>query len=107
MSFKTSSPEFTLQAGQGKLLARVHHARHNGLGFRIGDSIGCLRDLCFALIEIFGRKGNVPPPHIHHRGDETFYILEGEMTASVGLRSCRHAKFELVAEPNQAQSGFL
>ena len=37
----------------------------------------------FALIEVVGRKGNVPPPHIHHREDETFYILEGEMTASV------------------------
>jgi quercetin dioxygenase-like cupin family protein len=37
----------------------------------------------FALIELVGRKGNVPPPHIHHREDETFYILEGEMTASV------------------------
>src|SRR5262250_577537 len=37
----------------------------------------------FALQEQVGRKGNVPPPHIHHREDETFYILEGEMTASV------------------------
>ena len=37
----------------------------------------------FALIELVGRKGNVPPPHIHHREDETFYILEGAMTASV------------------------
>ena len=35
------------------------------------------------MIEVVGRKGNVPPPHIHHREDETFYILEGEMTASV------------------------
>ena len=24
----------------------------------------------FALIEAVARKGNVPPPHIHHRGDE-------------------------------------
>ena len=38
----------------------------------------------FALIEAVGRKGNVPPPHIHRREDETFYILEGEITASVG-----------------------
>jgi len=37
----------------------------------------------FALIEGVTRKGNVPPPHIHHGGDETYYILEGEMTASV------------------------
>jgi quercetin dioxygenase-like cupin family protein len=38
----------------------------------------------FALIEGLTRKGNVPPPHIHHREDESFYILEGEMTASIG-----------------------
>jgi len=37
----------------------------------------------FALLEAVARKGNVPPPHIHRREDETFYILEGEMTASV------------------------
>jgi quercetin dioxygenase-like cupin family protein len=37
----------------------------------------------FALIEGVARKGNVPPPHIHTREDETFYILEGEMTATV------------------------
>jgi quercetin dioxygenase-like cupin family protein len=43
----------------------------------------------FALIEVLGRKGNVPPPHIHHREDETFYILEGEMTASVGGRTIK------------------
>src|SRR6516165_11674494 len=38
----------------------------------------------FALIEAVARKGNVPPPHIHHREDETFYIVEGEMTVTVG-----------------------
>jgi quercetin dioxygenase-like cupin family protein len=38
----------------------------------------------FALIEAIARKGNVPPPHIHHREEETFYVLEGEMTVTVG-----------------------
>jgi quercetin dioxygenase-like cupin family protein len=38
----------------------------------------------FALIALSSRKGNVPPPHIHHREDETFYVLEGEMTFSAG-----------------------
>jgi quercetin dioxygenase-like cupin family protein len=38
----------------------------------------------FSLIEGVTRKGNVPPPHIHHREDETFYIVEGEMTVTVG-----------------------
>jgi quercetin dioxygenase-like cupin family protein len=43
----------------------------------------------FALIEAVARKGNVPPPHIHHREEETFYVLEGEMTVSVGDRKIK------------------
>jgi len=35
-------------------------------------------------VEQVARKGNVPPRHIHHREDETFYVIEGEMTFSVG-----------------------
>ena len=35
-------------------------------------------------MEQVARKGNVPPRHIHHREDETFYVVEGEMTFSVG-----------------------
>jgi len=43
----------------------------------------------FALIEAVARKGNVPPPHIHHREDETFYVLEGEVEVSVGDRTIK------------------
>jgi quercetin dioxygenase-like cupin family protein len=47
----------------------------------------------FALIEALARKGNVPPRHIHHREDETFYVLEGEITVSVGDRTIKgHAR---------------
>ncbi len=31
----------------------------------------------FALFEVDSPAGNGPPPHIHRREDETFYILEG------------------------------
>ena len=41
----------------------------------------------FALVEAVGRKGNVPPRHIHHREDEIYYILEGEIVFSVGDRT--------------------
>ena len=37
----------------------------------------------FALLEVVGRRGNVPPPHIHRREDEIFYVLEGEVVFSV------------------------
>ena len=43
----------------------------------------------FALIEAVARKGNVPPAHIHHREDEIFYVLEGEVVVSVGDRTIK------------------
>jgi quercetin dioxygenase-like cupin family protein len=32
----------------------------------------------YALFEVATRPGAGPPPHIHHREDESFYVLEGE-----------------------------
>src|SRR6516165_7291536 len=43
----------------------------------------------FALIEAVGKKGNVPPPHIHHREDELFYVLEGEIVVTVEDRTIK------------------
>ena len=43
----------------------------------------------FALIEAVARRGNVPPPHIHHWEDEMFYVLEGEVVVSVGDRTIK------------------
>src|SRR5215469_1281374 len=53
----------------------------------------------FALQEQVGRKGNVPPPHIHHREDETFYVLEGEMTFSIGDRTIKATPGTMVFAP--------
>ena len=36
------------------------------------------------VIEQVARQGNGPPLHVHHREDEWFYILEGELTFWVG-----------------------
>lgn len=38
----------------------------------------------FTLIDMVAKKGNGPPRHIHHREDEAFYLLEGEVTIFVG-----------------------
>jgi len=53
----------------------------------------------FALIEAVARKGNVPPPHIHHREEETFYVLEGEMTFSVGGQTIKATPGTMVCLP--------
>ena len=37
-----------------------------------------------AVVETHDVTGGGPPPHIHHREDETFQILEGDYEFSVG-----------------------
>ncbi len=36
-----------------------------------------------ALLDERGRCGHMPPLHVHRRDDETFYVLEGELTLFV------------------------
>jgi len=60
----------------------------------------------FALIEVLGRKGNVPPPHIHHREDETFYILEGAMSASVGGQTIKGTAGSMIFLPRNVVHWF-
>jgi mannose-6-phosphate isomerase-like protein (cupin superfamily) len=37
-----------------------------------------------ALMDERGRRGDMPPLHVHRRDDETFYVLAGEMRLFVG-----------------------
>ena len=36
-----------------------------------------------ALIDERGRRGDMPPLHVHRRDDETFYVIEGELSVFV------------------------
>jgi quercetin dioxygenase-like cupin family protein len=60
----------------------------------------------FALIEAVGRKGNVPPPHIHRREDEISYVLEGEMVVSVGDRTFRGTPGTMIFLPRDVRHSF-
>ncbi len=61
----------------------------------------------FALIDAVARKGNVPPPHIHHREEETFYVLEGEMTFSVGGQTIKATPGITVCLPRDVAHSFV
>jgi quercetin dioxygenase-like cupin family protein len=37
-------------------------------------------DGAYALIEVLAPAGHMPPPHIHDNADESFLVLEGEIT---------------------------
>ena len=41
----------------------------------------------FTLIETVADPAAAPPPHIHHRQDETFYVLEGAVEFSLDGRT--------------------
>ena len=60
----------------------------------------------FALIEATARKGNVPPRHVHHREEETFYVLEGEMNVTVGDRTFKATPGTLVYLPRDVAHSF-
>jgi len=60
----------------------------------------------FALMEQVTRKGNVPPRHIHHREDETFYVVEGEMTLSVGDKTIKAMAGTMVFAPRDVAHSF-
>src|SRR5262249_182318 len=38
----------------------------------------------YALFEAFVSPGGGPPPHVHSREEEGFYVLEGEITFFIG-----------------------
>jgi hypothetical protein len=58
------------------------------------------------LIEAVGRRGNVPPPHIHHREDEIFYVLEGEIAVSVNDRTIKVSPGTIVFLPRDVRHSF-
>jgi mannose-6-phosphate isomerase-like protein (cupin superfamily) len=47
-------------------------------------AIGADTDGKYALMEALVGPGGGPPPHVHSREEEAFYILEGEITFQVG-----------------------
>jgi mannose-6-phosphate isomerase-like protein (cupin superfamily) len=56
-----------------------------------GDSSGGR----LALAEMRGPRGDMPPLHVHHRDDETFYVIDGELSLFV-------AGERLILGPGQA-----
>ena len=66
--------------------------RRPGAGFRIGVVGDVYRFLAtgedtdgkYATFEALVTPGNGPPPHMHSREEESFFVLEGEITFQLG-----------------------
>jgi quercetin dioxygenase-like cupin family protein len=53
----------------------------------------------FALAERRARRGDMPPLHVHHRDDETFHLVEGELTVHVGEQTIALAAGQTALAP--------
>ena len=63
-------------------------------------------DGAFALGEALVRAGGEPPLHVHAREDETFYVLEGEITFQRGHERIETRPGTAVLMPRGVQHGF-
>lgn len=60
----------------------------------------------FAVTEIASRRGQEPPPHIHHREDEGYYVLDGEVTFHCDDRSFAARRGDFVFLPRELPHSF-
>jgi quercetin dioxygenase-like cupin family protein len=61
----------------------------------------------FGLVETLIAPGFSPPMHIHHREDESFYVLEGELTMQCGERRFRASAGAFVFLPRDVPHTFV
>jgi len=61
----------------------------------------------FGLLESWITPGFSPPLHVHHRDDESFYVLEGELTMKCGDRTFRATAGPFVFLPRDIPHTFV
>lgn len=61
----------------------------------------------FGLVESLIAPGFSPPLHVHHREDESFYVLEGELSMRCGDRTFRASAGSFVFLPRDVPHTFV
>ena len=61
----------------------------------------------FGLLESLIAPGFSPPLHVHHKEDESFYVLEGELTMKCGEKTFRAAAGAFVFLPRDVPHSFV
>lgn len=60
----------------------------------------------FSVLETITPPGGGPPPHVHEREDETFYVLEGEFQFQIGKESTVAGPGTMVLAPRGIPHAF-
>lgn len=59
-----------------------------------------------SVVDVYFRTGEEPPMHVHHREDELYYVLDGELTFYVGDESLEAQAGTLVFLPRDIPHSF-
>jgi mannose-6-phosphate isomerase-like protein (cupin superfamily) len=59
-------------------------------------------DGAFSVIEMIAQPRNGPPPHLHHREDEMFVVIEGEFAFSTRDTTLRCTRGDAVYLPKDS-----
>ena len=78
MSTETATKPYRLASGEGLAIFWWKSGR---MTVKAG---GGETGHAFAQLENFDPRGTATPLHVHHNEDETFYVVEGEVTVIVG-----------------------
>ena len=81
-----------ISSGEGKSVNVIGNALTIRLHGR--DTAGVL-----SVVESVDQPGGGPPPHIHHREDETFHVLEGEYEFTCGGKTFTARKGSTIFAP--------
>jgi quercetin dioxygenase-like cupin family protein len=95
-----------------KAAALIHHRAGAGKTYSaVGDkyvmlATGEQTNGAYMLAEATVPPGGGPPPHYHTREEESFYVLEGEMTFTVGDRTITGRPGDFVQIPRGTPHAF-
>jgi quercetin dioxygenase-like cupin family protein len=59
-----------------------------------------------AVVEVTIGPGKMAPPHVHHREEETFWVLEGSLTFQIGDDEVEAAAGDVVVGPRDVPHRF-
>jgi quercetin dioxygenase-like cupin family protein len=87
--------------------------RHAGDSIRFFDQVYTLKASgdqiggSFGLVEVSTPEGSCPPPHVHEREDELFYVLEGTYEVTVGEESFEAEGGWVIFAPLRIPHGYV
>src|SRR4029079_8932904 len=97
---KTSADAQFLRPGEGQALWFLRN-------LIVGQATAETTGGAFGLVESLIAPGFSPPLHVHHREDESFYVLEGEVTMRCGDRTFRATAGSFVFLPRDVPHTFV